>query len=102
MSHYIALFAQQKTDSNKNNKNDTQEAHIGDEIADIMAILLNLCSTKGLILDRWLTVYTTMLEKIIGLDRIDKIRVIHIMESDLNLLLGILFGKRLAQHAEKK
>ena len=42
-----------------------------------------------------------MLEKILGMDRIDKLRVIHIIEADLNLLLGILFGRRLTNHAEK-
>ena len=95
LSVYKALFAPPSPDA----KN--LEANIGDEMAEVLAILLNLCSHYGLALDRWLTVFNTMLEKVIGLDRIDKVRVIHIMEADLNLLMGILFGRRLSEHAEK-
>ena len=95
LSAYKALFAPAGKDARN------LEANIGDEVAEVLATLLNLCAHHGLALDRWLTVYNTMLEKVIGLDRIDKVRVIHIMEANLNLLMGILFGRRFSQNAEK-
>jgi hypothetical protein len=95
LSKYKALFAPPPPEA------ENLEANIGDEVAEVLATLMNLCSHYGLALDRWLMLFNTMLEKVIGLDRIDKVRVIHIMEADMNLLMGILFGRRLSQHAEK-
>jgi hypothetical protein len=42
-----------------------------------------------------------MLEKIQGRPMLHKLRVIHIMEADYNLILKILFGKRLMQNCER-
>jgi hypothetical protein len=41
-----------------------------------------------------------MLEKIPGYPRIDKLRVIHLFEADLNLIFGIIWGRRLIKHCE--
>lgn len=42
----------------------------------------------------------TMIEKIPGVPRLDKLRVIHIIESDVNLWMGIVWGRRLLHNAE--
>ena len=40
-----------------------------------------------------------MLEKLISNPRIDKVRIIQILEADFNGLLGILWNQRLMKHA---
>lgn len=42
-----------------------------------------------------------MLKNKIGVDRLDKLRVIHIFEADVNLLFGIIWSKRLMTNTEK-
>ena len=54
-----------------------------------------------MVLERWLHVHNTMLEKVVGIDRIDKLRVINIFEADFNLIMGILWSQRLSRNAEK-
>jgi hypothetical protein len=66
-----------------------------------VATLYNTCTKNGYTLDRWKTVQCLMLEKIPGLPRLDKIRVIQIFEADLNLTLGILWGRKMIQNGEK-
>jgi negative regulator of replication initiation len=105
LSRYKAIFAPtaQKQDHDEEMSEQEQAEsteHIGEKVAEVITLLLNLCAQEGIALDRWLKIYNTMLEKIVGMDRIDKLRVIHIMEADLNLLLGILFGRRLTNNAE--
>jgi predicted RNase H-like HicB family nuclease len=41
-----------------------------------------------------------MLEKIPGRPLTNKLRVIHLLESDFNLMIGILWGRRLVRHGE--
>ena len=43
-----------------------------------------------------------MLEKIKGTPRIDKLRVIQLMEADLNMMFTVIFGHRLVHRAEDK
>ncbi len=52
-------------------------------------------------LTRWERVFQTMLEKVPGVPRLDKLRVIQIIEADLNMCLKIIFGCRLIQRAEE-
>ena len=92
---YKALLA---PDDRINDENPTTNS---DLTLDIIATLLNLCSTHGIALTRWLTIHNSMLEKSIGNDLIDKLRVIHIFEADFNLLLGILWSKRLMDNAQR-
>ena len=66
-----------------------------------MIILINICVSQGMVLARWLHVHNMMLEKIIGIDEIDKLRLINIFEADFNLLIGILWSQRLSHNAEK-
>ena len=54
------------------------------------------------LLDRWLHALQVMLEKIKGQPRLDKLRVIQLMEADLNMMLRIIFGRRLIHCSEDK
>jgi hypothetical protein len=48
----------------------------------------------GKSLDRWRQISTCMIEKIVGVPRIDKLRVIHLFEADLNMLLKIMWARK--------
>jgi hypothetical protein len=54
---------------------------------------------SGNALERWTHVTTTMIEKIPGLPRIHKLRVIHLYEADYNLLLNLLWSRQLVWNA---
>ena len=84
LSHYHAIIAPEEKDP-------ITERPKGDDVLEIMSILINICVIHGMVLSRWLHVHNTMLEKIIGVDEIDKLRVINIFEADFNLLIGILW-----------
>jgi Reverse transcriptase (RNA-dependent DNA polymerase) len=60
-------------------------------------IAINLGET----LNRWTTVSTCMIEKIVGNPRIDKLRVIHLFEADYNLLLKIMWARKMVWSAHK-
>ena len=79
---------------------DLEGTPISDQFYQAVATLLNLCGQQGMAFDRWKTIHTLMLEKISGLDRVDKLRVIHILEADMNLLYGIMWT-RMMVNAEK-
>ena len=67
---------------------------------NIKSHFINLCLRHNLTLDRWKRVDTMMINKKPGNYRINKLRVIHLIESDFNLLCGILWSRRLLWHAD--
>jgi hypothetical protein len=52
----------------------------------------------GFFLHRWIQVVNVMIYKKPGCVELDKLRVIHLFEADLNLMIGILFGRRAMHH----
>jgi hypothetical protein len=56
--------------------------------------IIRIVSKLGQTLDRWCQISTCMIEKKPGVIRIDKLRVIHLYESDYNLLLKIMWARR--------
>ena len=66
----------------------------------VQSLIMNSCLRSGYILDRWKAVINSMIEKIPGTPRIDKLRVIHLFESDINLVFGILWNRRLLHRCE--
>jgi hypothetical protein len=56
----------------------------------------------GISLDRWQTSITSMIEKVPGCPKINKLRVIHLYEADYNLLLKIMWSRRLVWNAHDK
>ena len=67
---------------------------------NIKSHFINICLQQNLTLDRWKRVDTMMINKKPGNYRINKLRVIHLIESDFNLLCGILWSRRLLWHAD--
>jgi len=92
LSHYKATLSISK------NGEKTQATKI---FLKTMATILSACTTMGLSLKRWQRVDNTMLEKNPGDDHIEKVRVIHIIEADYNLVTSILFNKRILKQAEE-
>jgi len=75
--------------------------HPSEIFFSVIANILNISFQHGIILPRWRTVTTVMIPKIPGNNSINKLRAIHIYESDINLALGLVLGKRLMSNAEK-
>jgi hypothetical protein len=67
---------------------------------DHKARMINLALDHRHVYTHWQTVITTMIEKIPGVPRLDKLRVIHIIESDFNLWMGIVCGQQMIFQAE--
>ena len=62
--------------------------------------VINLTTKHHIILDRWTTITSCMLEKTPGRPIIEKLRTIHLFEADFNFLAGITWSKRLIQAQE--
>ena len=67
----------------------------GQDILEMHKYLMNLCLQHGYSLKRWLKVLNAMLEKEVGRPLLNKLRIIHIIEADYNLILKTIFGRRL-------
>jgi hypothetical protein len=68
---------------------------------EMKAKFLNAAIEHGIVYERWETVVNALIEKIPGMPMINKLRVIHLIESDFNLLIGILFGRRMMHAGEE-
>jgi hypothetical protein len=97
LGHWHALLAPDGTKPNPNNNEDS----IADQIMTIHANVLNTAITSGIPLDRWTKVTSSMISKLEGQARIDKLRIIHGYEADYNGLLKIEWPKRAVKHATK-
>jgi hypothetical protein len=71
-----------------------------DRILAVLSNLINSALQTGFVFKRWLHIVNAMIEKIPGRPLIHKLRVIHLLEADLNLSLGILWGRRLMAQGE--
>jgi hypothetical protein len=67
----------------------------------ILIMIHGIASTAaklGLYLHCWIQVVNVMIYEKPGCIELDKLRVIHLFEADLNLMIGILFGRRAMFH----
>jgi hypothetical protein len=97
LGHYKTL-AHAKPEKNDDG---SEKYGLDAQMFEIEASRANIAVQYGFVFERWETIVNLMLEKIKGNPRMDKLRVIHIFEADLNLLLGIIWNRRLIQHGEK-
>ena len=70
------------------------------ELCTMYATILSLPFKHGLTLHQWTSAVQVMLEKTKGCAWINKLRVIQLLEADLNMALQVIFGRRLIQRAE--
>ena len=95
LSHYHALLQLDGTPTEEcDNKSD--------EIWKVHLAMFNASIGGGLSLPRWWRVENIMIEKIQGTPRLNKLRVIHILEADYNLALKVLWAKRAMNNIENK
>jgi hypothetical protein len=87
-----ALNAPPPSDETKSNFTDTY--------FEAKTRLLNIALTHCHIYPRWKKIINALIEKIPGLPLLGKLRVIHIIESDINLLMGIAWGRKLMWQGE--
>jgi Reverse transcriptase (RNA-dependent DNA polymerase) len=63
------------------------------------AKFINAALKHSYVFERWKTVVNATIEKIPGRPLLHKLRVIHLIESDINLTAGIQIGRRLIKRA---
>jgi ribonuclease HI len=80
---------------------DDDEANFSNTYFEVKTRLLNIALQHCHIYPRWKRIVNALIEKIPGLPILGKIRVIHIIESDINLLMGIAWGRKLMWQGEE-
>ena len=68
-------------------------------LSHILARAITLPFQHGFLPTRWCTAFQFMLEKEPGNPLITKLRVIQLLEADMNFAFSLLWGKRLVHHA---
>ena len=63
-----------------------------DHICKVYATLMTLPFKFDFTLQRWTNALQVMLEKVKGTPRLDKLRVVQLLEADLDMSLQIVFG----------
>jgi hypothetical protein len=96
LGHFHALFRPLEA---KDEKDRDRLEGIRQEIIELHAIMLQTAYDNEHVYTRWEYILTCMLGKDKGIPRIHRLRVIHLYECDLNLLLSIFF-RELDQHCE--
>jgi len=81
-----------------NSEHSTATNTLADRLFQIHATFLQAAIEHNIVYQRWTKVTMVMIEKQSGNPTINKLRALHIFENDFNLLLGVLWGKRLQQH----
>jgi hypothetical protein len=97
--------------ANDNCGNDTDVTNIDEDgppthrraSEEILNAIITVATTAiqhGIILDHWHDIINVMIEKIPGQPLVHKLRVIHLIEADFNLLVGIQWGRHVMAQAE--
>jgi hypothetical protein len=73
---------------------------IADTISSIHAAMMTVPPTTGFCPERWKQAVDLMLEKIPGVPRSNKLRIIQLLEADLNQVLRIAFARKLSRQAK--
>jgi len=94
LGHFKAVL---KWDDTSTSNNTTP---LADRLFELQAQFLQAAIDHNIIYTRWEKVATIMIEKIPGNPTIHKLRALHLFENDFNLLLGILWSKRLLKNGE--
>ena len=62
---------------------------------------MNIVIARGIAIPRWCQATNVMIEKDAGKPRINRLRIVHLFEADLNFFLKLQWGHRLLRHAIK-
>jgi hypothetical protein len=74
---------------------------IADLVAVVHATMMTVPLTAGLFPDRWKQAGDVMLEKIHGVPRSNKLRIIQLLEADLNQVQHIVFARNISRLAKE-
>ena len=92
MSHFHALFRPFKYDlEDPGDETDLEDKR--ELIIDIHFMMLQITAVKSHVYARWKNILTCMIEKDLRSAKIHQLRVIHLYECDLNLLMGLYMRK---------
>jgi hypothetical protein len=94
LGHYKSLLRPDGREGNETTK------ELAGSILQVHHRMTALCAKLGISLQRWQEIVTTMLEKETGHPKLHRLRVIHLLEADLNLLIKILIARRFVWHCE--
>jgi hypothetical protein len=95
LGHYKALLSPDGRDTEETTK------YLAEDIMDVHYQMTALCAKLGISLTRWQDVVTAMLEKDTGSPKLHRLRVTHLLEADLNLVVKIIIARRFVWHGEK-
>ena len=70
------------------------------DLCVMYASIITVPFQHGFTIHRWIAAIQVMIEKNKGCARIDKLRVIQLLEADLNMALQIIFGRHLMHRVE--
>jgi hypothetical protein len=73
-----------------------------DKLSELQAVSINITLNSGYSLKRWQKGLTVMLDKKKGVIKVNKLRVILLMEGDLNCANKTIFGKRMMEFTEEQ
>jgi hypothetical protein len=94
--YYIALLRPDGREDKSTTK------HMAQVILQAHHNITTICTKLGVLLHRWQeTVRTTMLEKDHGRPKLHRLRVIHLLEADLNQLIKIILARQFVWHGEQ-
>jgi hypothetical protein len=90
-----------KTNKEAKDESGKQVRTLRQRYFELKAAFINFAIRHCHVFKRWKTVVNATIEKIPGKPLLQKLRIIHLIESDFNLMIGILWGRRLMAHMEK-
>jgi hypothetical protein len=93
--HYVSLLRPDGPEANE-----APTKHLATDIMATHHKMTALCAKLGISLIRWQAIVTAMLEKEQGRPKLHRLRVIHLIKADLNLLIKILIARRFVWHGE--
>jgi hypothetical protein len=69
-------------------------------LAAVHAAMMSIPLAKGFCPERWRQAIDIMLEKILGVPRINKLRIIQLLEANLNQVLRSVFARNISRIAQ--
>ena len=95
LGHYVSLLRPDGRDAEE-----VPTKHLAMEIMERHHKMTSICAKLGVSFTRWQAILPAMLEKEACRPKLQRPRVIHLIEADLNLLIKILIARRFVWHGE--
>jgi hypothetical protein len=96
LGHYKLISKLQINDENN------QQVNMSENILRTIYNIMMSAIKLGEPIDRWKKITTCMIEKTVGVAKINKLRVIHIFEADYNLILKCMWARKAVWESHKK